>query len=95
MSSKTFYWQLEKKRPIYRFQTNDYTIFKKMKRRKNFLLIGRGLNCRLWIFSAKIGRPSTARKIFKTLTGFYPIFVEKEDIFASPGFDIPLEKIAS
>lgn len=95
MISQTFYWQLEKKRSIYFFQTNDYTIFKKMKRRKNFHLVSRGLNCKLWIFSARIGRPSTARKIFKTLTGQYPIYVEKEDLFANPGFDIPPEKFAS
>lgn len=85
METQTFFWQLEKKRPIYFFQTNDYRIYKKMKRRKNFRLIGFGLNCNLWIFSAKIGRPSTARKIFKTLTGLNPIYVENEEIYASVG----------
>lgn len=88
---KSYFWKLEKKRPIYFFQTNDYKIYKKMKRRKNFRLIGIGLNCPLWIFSAKIGRPSTARKIFKTLTGQNPIYDENEEIFVSIGSCIPSE----
>lgn len=94
MPSETFFWQFEKKRPIYLFQTNDYSIYKKMKRRKNFHLIGWGINCKLWIFSAKIGRPSTARKIFRTLTGKNPIYDENQDLYSNVGFGTPSEKFA-
>ena len=76
-------WKEISKKPYFRFQTDDYDIYKKMKRRKKFHLSSWGLNCDLWIFSTQFSRLTGAKKALKTLTGKPVKFDEKEDIYYS------------
>lgn len=74
-------WQEEYGKPYYRFQTDEKHLTDKMKRRQNFKLVGWGVNYQEWWFVAIISRPSTAKKIFKTLSKEKPILNKKDDIF--------------
>jgi hypothetical protein len=76
-------WQMEKKRPEYRFQTDDKKLADKLKRRENFKLVGNGLNCDLWIFQTSINRPDNARRMFKHISGGKINFNPNEDVFYS------------
>lgn len=76
-----YMWQEEKGKPYYRFQTNDKKLADKMKRRNKFKLTADTNNPEYWIFLAIINRPSTAKKVFKTLYKEKPILNKKDDIF--------------
>lgn len=64
----TFLWQEECGVNIFRFQTDEKSVADKMKRRKNFKLVGIGQNCTLWIFVASFYSPQKARKALEVLT---------------------------
>jgi len=74
-------WQLEKKRPEYRFQTDEKAIANQLKRRQGFKLVGNGLNCLLWIFQTSISRPDNARRMFKHISGGIINYNSKEEVF--------------
>ena len=76
----TYLWQEEKKKPYYRFQTDEKAIADKMKRRNKFKLVGSGMNCPLWIFQTTFTRPVLAKNTLKVLTGKKPIFDNFEEI---------------
>ena len=75
------FWQEEKGKPYYRFQTDDKKLADKMKRRQKFKLTAPTTNPTGWVFLAVISKPYIAKKIFKTLSGENAIFNKKDDIF--------------
>ena len=85
-------WKEERGKPYYRFQTDSIAIKNKMKRRDKFNLVGRGLNCALWIFQVIISRPDIAKKMFETLTEEKANFNSEDEIFYSEGKSLDTEK---
>ena len=91
----TFMWQEERGKKYYRFQTDEIDIAKKMKRRNKFELVGRGVNCELWIFQSTFSRPDIARKAFQSITGRKAEYDDREEIFFSEGtLSSPQRKVA-
>lgn len=74
-------WQLMRGEKYYWFQTKDRATYNKMKKRKKFRLISRGMNCDWWIFEAEFTRPDIARNALKTLAGNPVKYDKKDDIF--------------
>ena len=74
-------WQMGIGSKEFRFQTDEPELKNKMQRRNKFRLVGRGMNCNVWIFQAEFYRPDKARNTFKALKGKKPIWVEKEALF--------------
>jgi len=77
------FWQEEKGKPYYRFQTDEKKLADKLKRRENFKLVGNGLNCPLWIFQTSISRPDNAKRMFKHISGGKINYNPNEDVFFS------------
>lgn len=74
-------WQLIRGEKYYWFQTKDRATYNKMKKRKKFRLVSRGMNCDWWIFEAEFTRPDIARNALKTLAGNPVKYDKKDDIF--------------
>lgn len=64
----TYLWQEEKGKQYYRFQTDDSLVAEKMRRRKRFVLAGRGINCRFWIYQVTLNRLRDAKKVLGVLS---------------------------
>lgn len=90
-----YFWQEERGKPYYRFQTDDKIIADKMKRREKFKLVGRGFNCPLWIFQAIFTRPDIARKAFQTLTGSKAVLDKEHDVFEDVSNKTKIENSAA
>lgn len=90
-----YFWQEERGKQFYRFQTDDKIIADRMKRREKFKLAGRGYNCCLWIYQAIFTRPDIAKKAFKTLTGSKPILNKADDVFEAVSNMTRLENSAA
>lgn len=88
-------WQMGRGSKEYRFQTSDRNAKNKMMRRKNFRLVGSGMNYDLWIFQARISRLDIAKKNLKTLTGEQVDFLSSEDIFISEGKSSSIPKMVA
>jgi len=76
-------WQEERRKPYYRFQTDEREINSKMKRRQKFELVGWGINCKLWIYLVQFKRPDIAKKVLKSIVGNKVNFDSKGEIFYS------------
>ena len=61
-------WQEIRGESTFRFQTNDHEIQKRMRQRKDFSLIGWGLNTKLWIYKVIFYSPEKARKCLERIT---------------------------
>ena len=75
------FWQEEKGKPYYRFQTDDKKLADKMKRRNKFKVTAIISNPDGWIFLTEISKPFIAKKMFKTLCGEVAILNENDNIF--------------
>ena len=58
----TSMWKIYDKPTEYLFQTYDATVADKMRKRKNFILFSRGLNCNFWVYIAPFQSLSKAKK---------------------------------
>lgn len=65
----TYMRQEERGVMLFRFQTDEKSLYDKMKRRKNFKLVSIGQNCDLWVFVASYRSPQKAKKALGILTG--------------------------
>ena len=65
----THMWQLQRGENLFKFQSDESVVADKMRRRKKFILTGRGLNCKLWIYIATFYSPQKARGALAQLTG--------------------------
>ena len=65
---KTYMWQEVYGDPVFRIQTNDPAIHKRMRQRKDFTLVLWGLNTRLWVYKAQFYTPQKARQALSRIT---------------------------
>ena len=65
----TFIWQMERRKPLYRIQTNDHHIARKLKKRPNAKLCCYGVNAPFWIFQLSYSSPSYAVIGLSNITG--------------------------
>ena len=70
MKSKigTYMWQEVYGDPVFRFQTNDPAINKRMRQRADFSLVLWGLNTNLWVYQAQFYSPREARRSLMRIT---------------------------
>lgn len=76
-------WKEEQRGKLYRFQTDDPLVNKRMNQRKNFYLIGWSVNTRLWIFQVQLHTQQNALRTLKALTGNNVIYNKKEEIYSA------------
>ena len=65
----TYIWQLQVRKPIYRIQTNDHRVARKLKKRQNAKLCMYGVNSPLWIFELSYSSPKYAVIGLSNITG--------------------------
>jgi len=65
----TYMWQEQKRVPVYRFQTNDHRIARKLKKRPNAKLCMFGINAPHWVFQLQYSSPSRAIMGLSNITG--------------------------
>jgi hypothetical protein len=65
MSSSTRVWQQEQGKPIFRFQTEDEKVHIFLSQRKDFKLVGWGVNVNLWIYLAEFNSLPQARETLR------------------------------
>ena len=65
---KTYMWQEAYGYLVFRFQTNDPAINKRMRQRKAFTLVLWGLNKKLWVYKVQFNSRKEAIKSFKRIT---------------------------
>tara|TARA_B100001964_G_C14066223_1_gene523753 strand:- start:529 stop:837 length:309 start_codon:yes stop_codon:yes gene_type:complete len=65
----TFIWQEIKRDPIYRIQTNDHRVTRKLKKRKKAKLVLWGLNTPIWVFQIEYSSPRRAIIGLGNITG--------------------------
>jgi hypothetical protein len=65
----TYLWQETKRFPVYRIQTNDHRVARKLKKRKNTKLVFYGINVPLWIFQITYSCPRLAILGLGNITG--------------------------
>ena len=61
-------WQEVYGEPIFRFQTNDSGINRRMRQRADFTLVLLGLNDNLWVYQAQFYSPQKARQTLSRIT---------------------------
>ncbi len=65
----TYLWQETKRFPVYRIQTNDHRVARKLKKRKNTKLVLNGINIPLWVFQITYSSPRLALLGLGNITG--------------------------
>jgi len=65
----TYLWQETKRIPVYRIQTNDHRVARKLKKRKNTKLVMYGVNAPIWIFQIRYSSPRLAILRLGNITG--------------------------
>ena len=65
----TYLWQETKRIPVYRIQTNDHKVARKLKKRKNAKLVMYGVNSPVWVFQIKYSSPRLALLGLGNITG--------------------------
>jgi len=65
----TYLWQETKRFPVYRIQTNDHRVARKLKKRKNTKLVLYGINVPLWVFQITYSCPRLAILGLGNITG--------------------------
>ena len=65
----TYLWQETKRISVYRIQTNDHKVARKLKKRKNTKLVMYGVNAPIWIFQIKYSSPRLALLGLGNITG--------------------------
>ena len=65
----TYLWQETKRFPVYRIQTNDHRVARKLKKRKNTKLVLNGINIPLWVFQITYSSPRLAILGLGNITG--------------------------
>ena len=79
----TYMWQEQKRVPIYRFQTNDHRIARKLKKRPNAKLCVFGINAPFWVFIIRYSSPSRAILGLGNITGEEVENLPEYDVFVS------------
>lgn len=69
MSTQTQIWQEQTGKAVFRVQTDDMGLHRKMLKREEFKLIAEGLNTGLWVYLAEFSTIHKARRVFNDLMG--------------------------
>ena len=64
----TYMWQELFGEPLFRFQTSDPAVNKRMRQRNDFTLVSEALNAALWVYRARFYSPREARRTLKRIT---------------------------
>ena len=65
----TYLFQEQPRHKVFRIQTTDSSVAKKMRRRKSSMLVGKGINTSLWIFRVKYSTREKAKLSLQRITG--------------------------
>ena len=79
----TYMWQETKRVSIYRFQTTDHKIARKLKKRPNAKLCLFGINAPVWVFQLKYSSPKMALLGLSNITGEEVERLPEYDVFVS------------
>ncbi len=60
-------WARSRKDLWYRLQTDESKIHYIMRDRKRFKLVGRGFNCKLWLYRTSAKTPQAMKKVFNSI----------------------------
>ncbi len=90
--SPLYIWQELRGNPEWRFQTDRYEIYRKLKRRKGFRLISYGYNCDLWVFVKSYKQPKNARKAFERICGQKIFFNASKGIYEAENVTPQVQK---
>ncbi|MBT3947787.1 MAG: hypothetical protein HN999_00420 [Candidatus Marinimicrobia bacterium] len=66
---ETYLWQETKRIPVYRIQTNDHKVARKLKKREKAKLVMYGVNAPIWSFQIKYSSPRLALLGLGNITG--------------------------
>jgi len=64
----TYLWQEVYGEPLFRIQTNDPAIRNKLKKNKDVIPVGEGMNSSIWVFKITFDSPGQAPEFLKKLT---------------------------
>ena len=78
-----YMWQEQKRVPVYRFQTNDHKIARKLKKRPNAKLCVFGINAPVWVFILRYSSPAKALLGLSNITGEEVEKLPEYDVFVS------------
>ncbi len=91
-SSPLYIWQELKGNPEWRFQTDRYDIYRKLKRRKGFRLVAYGCNGDLWVFVKSYKQPKNARKAFERICSQKIFFNASKGIYEAENVTLQVQK---
>jgi hypothetical protein len=90
--SPLYIWQELRGKPEWRFQTDRYDIYRKLKRRKGFRLVAYGCNGDLWVFVKSYKQPKNARKAFERICGQKIFFNASKGIYEAENVTPQVQK---
>lgn len=90
--SPLYIWQELRGKPEWRFQTDRYEIYRKLKRRKGFRLVASGYNGDLWVFVKSYKHPKNARKAFERICGQKIFFNASKGIYEAENVTPQVQK---
>ena len=91
-SSPLYIWQELRGKPEWRFQTDQYEIYRKLKRRKRFRLVAYGCNGDLWVFVKSYKHPKNARKAFEQVCSQKIFFNASKGIYEAENVTPQVQK---
>ncbi|OVE79284.1 hypothetical protein BVY01_02900 [bacterium I07] len=74
---------MDKETHLYRFETNDPEVNKRMRQRQDFKLVGFGVNHPCWQYQASFYSPKEAKRTLGRITRSKVKFVPSEDLFVA------------
>ena len=77
----TYLWQELYGDPVFRFQSNDPVVNKRMRQRIDFSLVLYGLNTNLRVYKAQFYSPKEARRTLRRITRQDIFFDAESDVF--------------
>lgn len=78
---KTYMWKEERGEKIYRIQTEDPLIFRRLNKRQDMTLVMWGINKYLKVFQVTYYSPKEARRSFKRIVGSKNNITKKLGVF--------------
>lgn len=78
---------------IWRYQTNDPGVYKRMRQRSDFKLVCYGINIRLWVYRTRKNSAKEAKMTLKRVTRQRIHFdTENKEYFTDPGVIVAHKK---
>jgi len=67
MNSGLVMWQEMEGKFVFRFQTDEKNVHRNMAMMKGFKMVGKGMNCDLWIYRVEFSSVENAKKTLEIL----------------------------